>query len=76
MDNSGAISFLVVGKIYTATGYNPHANQDFMINERPGGVKSWQKERFIVIEENCSITSSLSHECPCGIVRNQCDYHR
>lgn len=76
VDNSGAISFLVVGKIYTATGYNPYANQDFLIEEAPRGIISWQKKRFIVMEKNCSITSSLFHECPCGIVRNQCDYHR
>lgn len=58
---------LVLGGIYDAIDYNEN---HFLVATEFSNPGLFQKLIFEVCEDE------LSHECPCGIVRAQCDYHR
>lgn len=59
---------LVEGQIYEVKGENYTKNDWVLV----GQTMSWLKTRFVVVDDS-PIQES---ECPCGIMRKQCDYHR
>lgn len=69
---------LVVGEIYEVIREENNGvyNDCYFLNRGSAGEDGWFKYRFIVVEDDASTTKSQSHECPCGIVRAQCDYHK
>lgn len=69
---------VVKGGIYEAIEAGP--DRYYLVGDtssNPRGV--WTKNRFEVLDENVSIVLSkkpLFRECPCGIVRVDCSYHK
>jgi hypothetical protein len=73
---------LIEGNIYEAR-QSPYSPDEYLINSI-----SWFKNRFVVVDDAEEVVSAAvvaayakkryapNQECPCGLVSQQCDYHR
>jgi hypothetical protein len=81
IDNSGgADGHLVVGQVYEVNRESVGSGEIYYwLNNMPQNYSGpWYGYRFVIVEEAEEATAKapLSRDCPCGIARQDCTYHR
>jgi hypothetical protein len=79
-DSGGADGHLIIGQVYEVTYESAVGGEiHYWLKGLPQNLSGpWYGYRFAVIDEENEPTAKapLSRDCPCGIARQDCTYHR